>query len=379
MKHYQVIVAGAGPAGSSAARVLAGAGLSVLVLDRAVFPRPKLCAGLLTHKAAFILEQAFGLSADQLLAQGAFNHASTGYACYHKTSLLAKGQHTRPFYFAYRDVFDHFLLQQAEAAGAEVITGLAVTDVVQDNDQILVQAGGESISADYLVAADGVNSLVRRRLFRQKGDQETYGLAATLEMFLPRSELNWPEDFPSIYLATVPQGYSWIFPHKDKIALGLGGPVELVSDLPERFRQFLQAVGLAAFADHPAHGHLLPYGNYKMSPVRGRVLLAGDAGGFADPLLGEGLYYALRTGTGAARAILRDLDQPGSLAADYLGLLERDVFPEMVHAARLRRFVHSPLGPTVFRLLMPLLRRPVLETIHGDRSYRHLKKRANMF
>ena len=379
MKHYDVVIAGGGPAGSSAAKVLAGYGLKTLILDKAVFPRSKPCAGLFTGKTAFILEKAFHFSANELMAAGIINHASDGYACYYRNRLLAKGKHSEPFYFVDRLVFDDFLLKEAVKAGAEVLCDHRVTEVTTDHKTISVQAGDKTFKANYLIAADGVNSLVRRRCFPQDKKNPAFGLAATLEIVLSRRELLWPDNFPSIYLATAVQGYSWVFPHRHKIIIGIGGPVELVPDLRQNFNDFLHSINLGQLTIYPAKGHLLPYGNYRLHPVKDHIMLTGDAGGFADPLLGEGIYHALRTGTAAARAISDDIDKPGALENSYLSVLGRDIYPEMIHAERIRKFVHSSLGLAAIRLLKPFLLTPALQAIHGRRSYHHLKRRPWIF
>lgn len=118
---YDVLIIGAGPAGSTAAFILAGKGLNVLVIDKHKFPRKKLCAGLLTWKTIKTLEKIFKTGLNSLKSQGVINYQSEKYAIYNQKGELIRGKLEFPYHFVDRKLYDKFWLDKAEEAGAKVL------------------------------------------------------------------------------------------------------------------------------------------------------------------------------------------------------------------------------------------------------------------
>ena len=383
MGDYDLIVAGCGPAGAAAATVAAKGGARVLMLDRAVFPRDKLCAGLLTWKTIQTLGRIFGETAESLQALGVINHKSSFYRIRHRGVSLCEGKLVYPFHFVERRVFDAFCLERAKNAGAEVLTGQAV--VWADQGLARVADGGE-FAARYLIGADGALSTVRshcpvdRKAFRR-------GQGMGLELYLGREWLalrtglheDILADFPTIYSGFIDAGYAWSFPHRDRVIVGIcglyhGKPAGMIR---WRFDAFLDFLGVPRNHGLPVRGHPLPYGNWLSKPAFGRTLLVGDAAGLVEPFFGEGIHYALRTGEMAAEACLAAMRGAGDAGQAYGAALSAEILPELRWAGRLRAvlywFVRSGLVLPV-RVFLKGGGTRLQEMVHGMRSFKFLSK-----
>ena len=387
MGTYDVIIAGGGPAGAAAATVLAKAGCSTAIVDRAVFPRDKLCAGLLTWKTIGSLGRLFGASAESLIAGGIINHVSAEFRIRHRGTILSQGPLVYPFHFVTRSVFDAWCLDQARRAGALVVEGERV--VQADPDQAVIRtASGREFSGKWLIGADGALSQVRKA-FTQDPELWRAEQGLGLELLLDRQWLagrtglhgDLLADFPSIYSGFVQAGYGWVFPHKDRVIVGIGGLHRVGSKdaFQASFDDFLAFLGLGKHHGLPVRGYPLPYGNWLRRPYQGRTLLAGDAAGMVEPLFGEGIHYALRTGELAGQACLAALSRGRDAPTRYLAELEADVFPELVYAKYLRRILYWLMDQGLVLPVRGFLSGGgtlLQEMVHGMRSFKWLRKRV---
>jgi len=385
MTGYDVLIAGAGPAGAAAATVLAGAGAKVLVLDKATFPRDKLCAGLLTWKTVRTLGRLFKESAETLQSMGVINHKSSYYRIRHRQTSLSEGELVYPFHFVERRMFDAWCLERAELAGAKICQGEAV--VWADPVNAVVRSSlGREYTGKFVIGADGAMSAVRAHcgVDQEKWRQEQ-GMG--LEIYLPRDWLAGRSglhedvlaDFPTIYSGFIDAGYCWTFPHRDRVIVGICGlyrnkPSGMIRDCLANFLDFL---GLPEKHGLAVKGHPLPYGNWLERPFSGRTLLVGDAGGLVEPFFGEGIHYALRTGEMAAQACLGALKQGNDPTLAYGAGLKQEIFPELVWAKRLRTvlywFVRSGMVLPV-KAFLGGGGTKLQEMVHGMRSFRLLRK-----
>ena len=117
---FDAIIIGAGPAGSTAAYLLASNGLNVLVLDKHAFPRDKLCGGLLTFKTVKLLEYIFETPVNFLKDQNIITYQSFDYKVGDNRGASVKGRLAYPFHFVQRNAYDNFWLNLAHKAGAQV-------------------------------------------------------------------------------------------------------------------------------------------------------------------------------------------------------------------------------------------------------------------
>jgi geranylgeranyl reductase family protein len=315
MERWDVVVAGAGPAGCAAAYDLAAAGRAVLLLDRAEFPRHKACAGGLTRKSLRALRYSVAPVIRETVSAIVVEKQSGEAATLASRNTVCA--------MTVRAELDHFCLQQTMHAGAafERIGPMTALDI--SGEGVVVHTEERSYRGRFLIGADGVHSRVRQLLYGERPNWFWRGFALEAQVY-PRngegSELIF--DF-----APVRCGYGWIFPKRDHLNVGLGVYDDSGEEKLNRAR--LSSYVHKRFGDARVEhmtGQYLGFGAEGGPTVERRVLLAGDAGGFADPLTGEGIYGAIASGQAAAAAIEGELR--GRAAAQR-------TFAELTHQLRL--------------------------------------------
>ncbi len=284
-----VIVVGAGPAGGMAAWRLAPH-CRVLLLERARLPREKLCSGVLTTKSIRQLEPAIDVARCVI---GRADEVAVTYRGHGAPMRLRK-----PLLFASRPRLDAALAEAAAQRGADLVDGQRVTAADPEAATVTL-ADGRVLRARALIGADGAIGVCARAV----GAPPTPGTAVEARVPDPRG--SGPR--PALLEAALPGGYLWAFPKTDgTVAVGGGS---LTPRIWPQLRARVAAWGKAAIGVSGvdrAPGHRLPF-RRPLRPQRGRLLLAGDAAGWIDPLLGEGIPYALWSGRLAAEHTLRCL------------------------------------------------------------------------
>lgn len=374
---FDAIICGGGLAGSAAALSLARSGHDVLVLDKARFPRKKLCGGLLTWKSVRLLESHFGETTSSLTDAGAINHASGRYAIRTFKSTLAEGGLTFPFHFVDRLVFDDLLLKRAAEAGATIEQEAQVTrcDPVAG---VVTCADGRTFTAHYVIGADGANSKIRASFPNVNQERMQNLMAPTIEVRIPKEYFPEPVDFPRLYVGFLDAGYGWVFPNRDHVVVGICGLRQKKVNFSQVFKEYLDFLKVEDRTHFEVHGHPLPYGNYLDEPTFGRTLLAGDAGGFVEPLFGEGIFFALSTGMYAGDAVSIGLKTGSNPCPIYSRRLHTYIMPEIKASDRLRWTLFKSMqwfGPTGLGLFINSLSGPLGEMVHGIRSYAWLKSK----
>jgi geranylgeranyl reductase family protein len=377
LKTIDVAVVGGGPAGATAAYLIANHGLQVAVIDKCVFPRPKLCAGLITWKTVDLLNRLYGYSLSELKSMGIITHACKHYRIYLHRQELVRGQLDFPFHFVDRKNYDHFWLQTAQNAGAELIFGQKVIGV-DPKMQIITLDSGLRIQADVIIGADGTWSKVRQAVYpdRQFNKSWLSNLAMTIESRGPSAFAPFDDQFASLHFGHVPWGYAWRLPNPNRQIVGIGALVSKShSSIGAAFNQFLNTIDQPPEQLDTWQGHGLPFGNYLDPPARGRILLVGDACGLADPLLGEGIYYAHRSGQLAARAVISAGSQFIDLAIGYRHDLNRHVLRELRWIKFYRNALHWGGRRRRFRglqLFFRLIPKRLEDAVHGKISFARL-------
>ena len=293
VRRYDAIVVGAGPAGSTCAYRLAGAGASVLLLDRARFPRDKPCGGGVTGRAAQLLPFSIAPVVEDTVTSVRMRLRNGPW--------VERGEGQPLVLMTQRLRLDAFLAEQAVAAGAELRDGVKVTVVRETPDGIEVTAGGERVRAEALVGADGVNGVCARML--GLGGNQAVGVA--LEGNVPWEMLDGGyRGCAVLELGLVPGGYGWVFPKGDHANFGIGGWEREGPGLRARLQELCAAHGVAAGDLESVRGYRLPLRSPRSTLARGRTAVIGDAAGLVDPVSGDGMFEGFLSAKLAADAAL---------------------------------------------------------------------------
>jgi menaquinone-9 beta-reductase len=297
MDSCDVLIVGGGPAGSSCARGLRSSGLQVVVLDKARFPRNKVCGGWITP---FVL-QALEIDPEEY-KNGRTFQPITGF----RISSIGKREvdvaYQEPISYGIRRCeFDEYLLRRS---GAHVCEGTAITSVKRFDDGWMIN---EKIKARLLVGAGGHFCPIARFISGDHADQPVVAQEVEFEMDEPQAAAcAIQNEIPELYFCNDLQGYGWCFRKDNFLNVGLGRLDQHA--LPEhvsQFVRFLRATGKVGF-DPPqrmsGHAYLL-FGRSERQVVDDGVMLIGDSAGLAYVQSGEGIRPAVESGLMAARVI----------------------------------------------------------------------------
>jgi len=323
---YDAIVAGAGPAGSTAARLLAKQGARVLLLDKARFPRDKPCGGGVTLAAA---------------REGDIDLSPVIERTIHKVHVSLR--HGKPFvrsselplaYMTQRSRLDAYLAEQAVAAGVEFRDGHGIRELVIDANSVAVRANGDSYQAGTLIGADGANGIVAK----SAGFVASGGAAVALEANFPADDSladRWA-DAIALDFGGTPGGYAWLFPKGDHLNIGIGGWRYIGPTLRARLATLCRFLELDESKLFGLRGYHLPLRAPDAPVVRGPVLLAGDAAGMVDPLSGEGIHAAFWSGRLAAESVGRVLAGEARDLQSYEAAVRGQIERELVMSRKLQ-------------------------------------------
>ncbi|HMF85011.1 MAG TPA: geranylgeranyl reductase family protein [Nitrospiraceae bacterium] len=375
VKAYDILVVGMGPAGATAAYQLSRAGLSVLGLDKATHPRYKVCGGGLSVRIDRILEDDYKSVVEHTIYGIQFSFRGADSLFLDSSSPIA--------YMVMRDRFDHFLVEKARRAGTEVHEGEPVTCCRQLPDGIEVTTDRGRYLAKVLIGADGANSLVAQQLFPGRKSRRM----ATLESEIPiGSAPHYPGTGRALIdIGATPAGYAWIFPKQERLSIGVGDLRGGLASPKKIFDRFVRdEKGLTPWKVPQPIGHPLPLfsehseaNRESVGLVSGRALLVGDAGHLVDPLFGEGIYYAIRSGQLAAESILNQVNDRQRSLGDYEEAVRREIYAEFRVASRMAHIVYS--FPRLCHRLLPRYQHIVMlyyDVLRGRETYQTFYVRA---
>ena len=280
LRKVDVLVVGAGPAGSVCGSLLKKAGVDCLLVDLATFPRDKVCGGGLSPKAWHLLDRLFP---DLQYDFRPVTHITLDI----DGKSYCEFDMEEPARLVSRRSFDHALLKYYQSLGGAFMKGAFQTVDETDTQLIVTLKSGERIACRYLVGADGSNSAVRRYLTPKQGFR-----VLAMEQYVPKSKRESLDiGLSQSYGAG---GYFYRFSSIDHDIVGFGDS----ETTPERYRNVMREKGIPV--EKPRGAYIYLSTDY---PLNDRIILIGDAGGFANRVTCEGLFDAFQTATNAVKAI----------------------------------------------------------------------------
>ena len=304
-----MIIVGAGPAGSTAALYAHRLGLNCILLDKAVFPRDKICGDALSGKSVRLMRELNLLEGVEKLEGSEINRITFGSPSHSQFDVHLKGNKNNDFitkgYVVPRKIFDNFLFKKADEL-TETRQGFTVNDIIYENDNISgvkgtnIEGKEEILNAPIIMGCDGANSIIARKLGLYEMDMENTAVAIRcyyegVEGLSNQIELH--------YVSEVKPGYFWLFPAgNDKANIGIGLSKNDAKKEDRTLRQIMDEIvqsdyfrsrfGNARPLEKPV-GWNLPLGRIQRKNHGNGFMLLGDAAGLVDPFTGEGIGNAM--------------------------------------------------------------------------------------
>ncbi|MEQ1847034.1 MAG: geranylgeranyl reductase family protein, partial [Nitrospira sp.] len=271
---YDVIVVGSGPAGACAAWRLAQAGVAVAVIEKAALPRYKTCGGGLVGRAmqALPLDVRHVTEQECHTAQLNLLPAGLSFTTHRSAPIIS---------MTMRDQFDYALLSAAQTAGAVVHQQCAVEKASFDGDVVTLTTNRGSMKAMFVIAADGALSTVARTM--GMADGRVLIPALEYEVTVPPDQSDRFQNTARFDFDLLPHGYAWAFPKRQHLSIGVLSMAQRGSDLKSSMARYLDLLGCGSVTQIERHGFVIPVRPRRGPFVHKRILLVGDAAGFADP------------------------------------------------------------------------------------------------
>jgi len=327
LKEFDIVIIGAGPAGSSTALNLADTGLNIAIVDSCTFPRPKVCGDALSGSVLQTLKKFPGNIAEEFQKfEPKLKSTGVRFISPNLTildlPLTTETDKTidNPGYLCKRIHFDNFLFKHLEDHSNIVIyQNFKINNIIRNNRKIIVKSNDSEVNARMLIGADGANSIVSKSLANNRIHKEHFS-SSVMAYFENVSGFH-PENYIELhFLKELLPGYFWIFPMQNNTAnVGLGclsSKVikkklnlknifnDVISKHPEISLRFKSASRISDL-----QGKSIPLGSMKKQISGERFILCGDAAGLVNPFTSEGISYAMRSGIMASQQIRKCFDK----------------------------------------------------------------------
>ncbi len=360
-----VVIVGSGPAGSSAAFALAREGVQVTILEKEPLPRYKTCGGGIVGRARRLLPFSIQEVVEQQCHTAELNLPQDGF---HFSTARSQPIVSMTM----RESFDFFLLRAAQSAGAGLQTQCRVLGVQQKPDQVVLSTSKGPVSAQFVLAADGARS----RVADSSGWTNKPNLIPALECEVQVSNrvLEQFQGRARFDFNLVPYGYAWIFPKRNHLSVGVLTTQRGGANLNRCLETYMKLAGISPVERLERHGFVIPIGPRKGSLARARILLTGDAAGLADPVTGEGISYAIRSGQLAAKSLLDGEFRQEGVGRRYDASLSVSVLSELRLGRMLGRLIykHPSICRRLFRWQGQRLCEAMTNVLMGDTDYGEL-------
>ncbi len=314
----------------------------MLAFDKQAHPRYKVCGGGLSARIAKILPEDFSCIVEKTVYRVQFDCGAREPFFIESSDPIA--------YMVMRSEFDQWLVEKARRAGTTIHEGEKVIKIQNSESGVEVCTAQGCYQSHIIIGADGVMSKVAQQCFPSRSLQKIPALES--EVVTAKTHPFQQTPTALISLPAAKKGYGWIFPKRQGLSLGVGEFVEGTKRPKQSFHDFTkEEPRLVGLTIPKPLGHPIPitsvqvYGNgqgWAGRLVCGRAMLIGDAGHLVDPLLGEGIYYAIRSAQLAAQTVASKIEHPAVNRLDaYETLVTREFGPEFRVAGRLGKIVYG--------------------------------------
>ena len=366
-KKFNVVIVGAGPAGSACAIKLSSSGLKVALLDKASFPRDKTCGDALSID---VVNQLSLLSEELALEFRQFGAKVPSYG----VKIFAPNHQCLDIPFFYKDQkscgyicqrfdFDHLLLQHlSRYSTVQTFQNCAVTEVRQQADSVLLKTTLGDFEGQMVIGADGAHSVVSKYLGPIKVEKEHY--SAGLRVYYEGVSSFHADNFIELhFFKDILPGYLWVFPLPDnKANVGIGVLSSAVAakkmNLKEILNYYLQSAPTLkerfknAQPLETVKGYGLPLGSKRRTLSGERFLLTGDAAALIDPFSGEGIGNAIRSGRVAAEQVTKCFARQNFSAA-YNQAYDKEIYGRMWKELKVSRTLQKLVKyPWIFNFIV---------------------------
>ncbi len=356
MERFDAIVVGGGPAGAGAAYELASAGAKVLILEKSKYPRPKLCAGCIS-KRSLVSFPAFNIK----------NSIRGGILGYKGQEFVEK-KTDECAVIVDREEFDYELILKAQEKEAMLVENMKVKHIELTPTIRRVVTENGVFEGDYIVGADGYNSVVRKSIACKSASRRFF---ISMEARIPKSALkDFPEDEVLIDIGIVKKGYGWYFPQGEFITVGIASAekediLNIFKDYTKNHKKFPTDI-----SKYQIKSWFIPFISKARDLRLGkdRVFLTGDAGSIVDPLLGEGIRYAYLSGSFAGRAIKLAKKDANTL---YERFVQNAILQDLVYAGKIASIVYN-IQHIAFKLSQDRALFMFFELLKGEKTYKDL-------
>jgi geranylgeranyl reductase family protein len=317
---FDVAIVGAGPCGSTSAAELAKHGARVVLLDAATFPRRRSCGGGVLSRASKHLPAEANAAV--------VRQCRTLELHLHGPRIALRSSRTAPIItMVDRAAFDAELASVAERAGAVVRFGEEVRELATSADGVELKTARETLKARFVIAADGATGSTAGRAGFAPIPQGLLGIELDYEAS--------PEAFERLSQSVrfdfdvIDHGYGSLFPKRDHLSVGVVAARANAQQLRAALQDYLKRLDLPWPANAETRVQVIPAEPRPGALVKNRVLVSGEAAGFADPLSGEGLSYALNSGRMAARALVAGAYDEAQTLEHYKSEVDAEISGEL--------------------------------------------------
>jgi geranylgeranyl reductase family protein len=365
-KKADVVVVGAGPAGSTLAYHLAKAGVDVVLLDKVKFPRGKTCGGGINVATQKLIPFDLSPVIEETIT-------AISFTC--KLEDPFTRRYPDPLMFTVRrENFDAFLAHKAEEAGARFFDQNPLLSFNPKAGSIDIETALGTCSAAYVAGADGAQSSVAKKADLVR----TPDFMLVMHGEAPTSLIpDWEPGVIHIDWGSVRRCYAYMFPKRSSLSMGAGGVHILASKVKNYHRAFLatrwKKEGALPFG---AAGFMIPFRKNRSLIHAGRCLLIGDAAGLADPFTGEGIFSAVKSAQIAASVLQEALENRWDSLESYQEAIDRDLMPELECSRLFREFFN--LRPSYYHRKIALQDHwwnALARIMRGEKTFLEVKRK----